>query len=204
MIIEPLALSDKCALSLTCKNLQRLLPNVLRRLYLPSERNERLKLLFRMFNSFPGKYLCEGCAEYHTHAHAKTSSPSAKDLELFPGKRVSYLKLPEAMAAYRADSLNRPRSLNSLSVPIKGTWWHASAEFQVDRRDHTLLVRVTHELPVVPSVLQQPFIDPVATCSHFNAQRLVHEAYNALAASPRPWDSLPEDMWEGQFWRCGW
>ena len=88
MITESLPLSDKCALSLTCHRLQRMLPhNLLNSLRLPTERIERHKFLFRLWEYYPDHYLCEACIEYHTYAHLRCLLPPKPELELFDGSR---------------------------------------------------------------------------------------------------------------------
>jgi hypothetical protein len=55
MITQSMPLSDRCALSLSCHRFQRLLPqDLLKSLFLPNERIERLKFLFRIYKSCQG------------------------------------------------------------------------------------------------------------------------------------------------------
>jgi len=211
MITKHLPLSDKCAPSLSCYRLQRMLPHdLLNALKLPTERIERHKFLFRMWQYYPNHYLCEACIEYHTFAHLSRFLPPKPELELFDGMSVSYDRLEKFMKwfAPRSNSTARIRrakleSLNRILVPIKSTRWHASAEFQVDQMERTLLVRVTHEAPVVSSMLQQPFVDPIPTCPHLSTI-LADDVQKALVASPRPWEELPETLWEGPLYSCAW
>ena len=77
-LLEP---SDKAALALTCQSsLTCFGPVVIKSLNLPSQRVERLKLLFRLHSHFPRHYLCPECCIYHLDKEDTKYEPADLDL----------------------------------------------------------------------------------------------------------------------------
>lgn len=117
--------------------------DLLKALYLLNERMERLKFLFRMYKSFPGKYFCEGCLEYHTEGRSSTSIPT-QWLQLHGHNAVSHDELEEVMYEFHeGDGSLEPLGIyGGAPVPVDKTRWYGDAEFRYI--GGTLLLRITH------------------------------------------------------------
>ena len=208
-MIALMSLSEKCAFSLTCHRFQEFLreflpDDPLKSLSLPNERIERLKFLYRMYKSFPGKYFCEGCLEYHSDSSVHL--PPKENLHIFGSNSIDRERLVEAMDALdnrRDDRFLLLDEIHNQLEPMRGTRWHAEAKFQ--RCGSTILLRISHQVLVDSRMLQQPSIDPIPTCRHIRRpQALEDDVVKALAACPKPWEDMQWEEWNGPIYRCGW
>jgi len=190
-LLEP---SDKAALALTCQASRACFGvEMLKTLNLPSQRVQRLKLLFRLHQQFPLHYLCAECCIYHLTANQTTYE--ATDVVLESCSTTPNLKW--CVMSSIADDLRKGKC--TVDDVSKRLGPGVAVALKKDR----LFLSFACSIPMTIRTLQLGTDDRWRACKHLpTSAGLFKEVEKAICAVPRPWESVKAFKYESPAFRC--
>jgi len=190
-----LAPSDKAALALTCRSsLTCFGSEVIKTLNLPSQRVERLKLLFRLLYQFPKHYLCPECCMYHLGSNEAKFEPADIVLSAFSNK--DYILKWSIMSTIAED-------LRTAKCTPQQAQERLGFPCMIAIVDGRCMISHTATAPLTVRLLQLGTYDQFRACKHIpTSGSLVEEAAKVIAAAPRPWEPLQAYLYESAIFRC--
>jgi hypothetical protein len=198
MISSHLAPSDKAALTLTCQSsLACFGADVVKTLNRPSQRMERLKLLYRLHGKFPRHYLCADCCVYHLTRSQRTSEKyEAADLVLSAFRNdehtLRWSDMSKIADDLREGKCTPPEAAERLGFNCK-----------VAMVNGRLFVNFRHPVALTIRILQKGAFGDFKACKHSpRYTSLMEEVKKGIAAAPRPWDTLQSYTYESPIFRC--
>jgi len=190
--LEP---SDKAALTLTCQSSFACFgADVVKTLNLPSQRVERLKLLFRLHQWFPEHYLCGECNVYHRGQGDEDFEAADFVISAFSNMEWS---LDWSLASTIADNLRNAKC--TAGEAAKRMLPHCRVAFVNGR----VILDIRGMVPLTIRALQEDAYSAFRACTHApTSTTLMAEADKALAAAPRPWEPLKTYKYQSPIFRC--
>jgi len=193
-ISSHLELVDKAALTLTCRSsLACFGADVVRSLSLPTQRMERLKLLFRLLHRFPGHYLCAECCLYHLTI--KKAKSEAKDIVL-DGFSAAFRLKWNVMASIAADLRKAMGTADDAAKRI-------GLNVCVALMEQRFIISLASVILLTTHTLQLGTNRTFRACRHSpSSSTLMRQVDKAISRAPRPWEPAQAYTYSSPVLRC--